>query len=226
MSSRSCSSRRRARRSALRSPRTSGSSKGSGRSCTPDRLSARSGMASGRRRLDPHVDGRRRGASADRRGGAASERDDARRAAPRRGQTGDDGVRGWTDPIAGHEAAGVPTATHVLDRLNVTRWTVTTFAVRCWGSSGITSAGRSQVAEAGWRRRVPAAGGESGSGAAGASRGGGLRRPRRASRLLGRWTGSSTAPARSACSTRRPAAAHGRHLLDLGIRPAPKWANC
>ena len=85
------------------------------------RLSAGAGVASGRRRLGAHVDGRRRGAVADGRprtrpGG----RDDARRqsattsASPRRRRSST-----AASDRPGHEEAGVAPATSLLDRLNV-----------------------------------------------------------------------------------------------------------
>ena len=74
-----------------------------------------------------------------------------------------------------------------------------------------------QVADAGQRRRVPAARAEGRPGAARARREVRLPRPRPAASTARRWTGFSIARGRSASSTRRPAPlVMGRHLLALG----------
>ena len=185
------------------------------------RLRAGAGVASRRRRLDPHADGDRQGARAERRPRSP------RLATVMLGAVCHDlGKPATTAVIDGrirsldHEQAGVEPTLSLLDRLNV--HTIDGFDVRAqvsaWSPTTSSRACSTRRATR-RRRRVPPAGAEGRSGTAGAPRPRRLPRAHRRVRLLG----DGLVPrARAALGVEHQPPAPlllGRHLLELGVAP-------
>ena len=154
----------------------------------------------------------------------AGGRDDARRDLSRSRQAGDDGADRRTHSIArprrrrrraGDGAARSPQRAHARRLRRAPRRARP-------GRASPEAEHVQEVADAGQRRRVSAAGAEGRPRTAGALRQGRLPRPHGTRSTARRWTGSSSARARSASSTRRPPPlVLGRHLLELGVAPGP-----
>ena len=137
------------------------------------RLPAGAGVASRRRRLGPHADGRRRGAARIDDLPRPRPRDHARRGVPRLRQAGDDRVPRRPHPIAGPRGRGRGAGARVpRSAEHPHASTATTCASRCWASSAqhLKPGMWYKVDDDGRRRRVPPPGAEGGPRAAGAAR--------------------------------------------------------
>ena len=194
------------------------------------RLSAGAGVAPRRGRLGAHADGDRPGAHAHRRPRApAADCRDARRGLPRPRQAADDRVRRWTDSIdrsrAGRRRPGDrgPRSPQRPDHQRLRRPPAGPRHRRAPFEAGHVQA----VADAGERRRIPAPGAESGPRAARARRQVRLPRARPADSTVPPWTGSSSARASSAFSTRRRnRSSRGGICSRSGSLPGRALARC
>ena len=204
---------------------------------------AGAGVAPGGRRLGPHAAGRRSGAHAQSTTSPrpAAARDHAGRRLPRLRQAGDHRVSRRPHPIDRSRGAGRRAGDGVSrSPERATRSTATTCASRCSASSaqhlkpGMWFKVRDEVGDGAFRRLAQKVDLELLARLAKV----GLPRPRAGRRSTAtRWTGSSSAPARSASSiARRPDSARsslagarvesraaGRRDPEGGLRAAARW---